>query len=516
MKRALRSVAALAALAALAAVAQACQGGFPMAGAGKRLVVTVTQGDRGTPEQGLPISVVQPTTFTVTVEAQLPDGSVDTSFDGYVNVIAQPGTVSDLDVRNVQLKSGALRGLQVPIVAAFGETHIWADDLGYEPASPTGDPPPQCSDGIDNNHNGLIDFPADPGCYAAVDDSEDLGTYASGASETLYFQLPRIALVRGYDPANNGNGNATSFPNTQVSIDTGWRGGTSYAFSTVVVGITSSGFYAQDLQTDLPQPAPGYGGINAYNFSTPAFMRVCDRLQVLSGTASDFYGFTELNYPTWQLEFWDPSVRPCLVPEPTPLGPADLDDPNRMWQVESTLGRVETAGTVNVHVAAHFGPGDVPIVAGVYTPSADASNCDYDHDGKVSFTDANVTPSEDLCSAACSGTAAVAHTDAECSEYSQYASQSDFELLVTDASTGLTARIQADASAADLFDPVAQRGQTVHAYTGLVSYFSGGTQFTLNARCDDDVIVDLGSPPLASDVACVHARTSSDINANSQ
>ena len=338
------------ALAGLALVAGACQGGFPSIGLGNRLVVTLTQGNPGTPDQQLPISVVTPTAFTVNIEADLPDGTIDTSFNGYVNILAQPGTVSDLDVRNVQLKNGAITGVVIPIVAAFGETHIWADDLGYEPVAPNSDPPPQCADGIDNNHNGLIDYPADPGCYAPVDNTEDLGTYASGASQTLYFQLPRIQLVRGYDPVNDGNGNATSFPNTQVSIDTGWRGGTSYAFSTVVIGLGSAGFYAQDLQTD-EQPAPGYGGIYAYNFSTPVDMRVCDRLQVFSGTSADFYGYTELNYPTWQLEYWDPTVRTCLVPEATGLAVGDLNNDDRLWQLESTLGRIETAGTVIVQIA---------------------------------------------------------------------------------------------------------------------------------------------------------------------
>ena len=35
------------------------------------------------------------------------------------------------------------------------------------------DPPPaQCADGIDNDLDGLIDFPADPGCIDALDDDE--------------------------------------------------------------------------------------------------------------------------------------------------------------------------------------------------------------------------------------------------------------------------------------------------------------------------------------------------------
>jgi hypothetical protein len=514
-------------LVTLALVAQGCQGGFATIGQGKRLAVMITEGSVGTPDDKLPISVVQPTSFTVTIEAQLPDGTVDTSFNGFVNVLVQPGTVSNLDLRNVQLMNGSVSGLVIPVVASFGETHIWADDLGYEPTAPNSNPPPQCSDGIDNNDNGLIDYPADPGCYAPVDNTEDLGTYASGASDTIYFQLPRIQLVRGYDPVNNGNGNATSFPNTQVSIDTGWRGGTTYDFSTVVVGLGSAGFYAQDLQTD-EQPAVGYAGVYAYNFSTPVDMRVCDRLQVFSGTAADFYGYTELNYPTWQLEYWDPTVRPCLVPEATGLAVGDLNNNNRLWQLESTLARIETAGTVTVQVASHFGALDVPYTgtgtSAVYTPSDTASNCDYDHNGKINFEDSGSTPSEAECAAVCVGSSALAPTDYQCSEYSSFASESDFIFIVADSSSGLTARIQADASASDLFDPVANRGQTVRAFTGIISYFSGGSQFTLNARCDDDVrcsasstlcAPDLVGDPLTSNQACVHPRTQSAINANS-
>lgn len=492
----------------------ACTGSSPTIGAGKRLVVQVTQGNLGSPDQPLPISVVQPTTFTVNITAQLPDGSIDTSFDGYVNVISQPGSISNLDVTNVQLQNGVYENLQIPVVAAFGATHIWANDLGYLPAPPNRQPPPACANGVDDNHNGLIDYPADPGCYAPTDDTEDLGTYASGASDTIYFDLPRIQLVRGYDPANNGNGNKTLFPNTQVSIDTGWRGNSNYAFSTIVIGLTSAGFYVQDLQSD-ESPPPGYGGLYAYNFNTPEFMRVCDRVQVLSGTSSDFYGFTELNYPTWQLEYWDPNARPCMVPEPTVLGVADLNNDNTLWQVEATLVRVETAGSVNVHVAKHFGPQDVPIVNGNYVPSDDASNCDYDHNGKINYSDSANTPSEANCASVCTGNGLTTPpTDYDCSEYSQYASQNDFFFIVTDSSTSTQARIQGDASAADQFNPVEARGTTVRAFTGLVSYFSGGTQFTIQARCQDDVVTDLNSAPATSNVACVHPRTTSTLNAN--
>jgi hypothetical protein len=210
------------------------------------------------------------------------------------------------------------------------------------------------------------------------------------------------------------------------------------------------------------------------------------------------------------------------------LGVADLGNDDRLWQLESTLGRVETAGTVSVAIAQHFGALDVPYTgtgsSAVYTPTDTASNCDYDHNGKINYEDSGSTPSEAQCAAVCVGSGSTSPTDFQCSEYSSYASEDDFILIVSDSSSMTQARIQADASAADLFDPVASRGQVLNAFTGVISYFSGGTQFTLNARCDDDVaiVVPAGAAcptgqtcsPLTSNLACVHARTQASINAN--
>lgn len=514
-----RAISSILGVCVAAAVVPACQSDFPHVGAGKRLVITLTDGDPGAPDRPLGLSVTKSTSFTLHIEAQLPDGSLDTSFDGFVRISVKPGTVSDLNVRNVQLHGGVVDGVVVPVLGAYGDAHIWAEDLGYEPADPTRQPPPQCSDGIDNNNNGFVDYPNDPGCYSPIDDTEDLGSYSAGISDTIYFRRPRIPFVRGYDPAGGGNGNSTSFPHEQVDVDTGWRGGTTYDFSTVVIRVSGEGFYAQDIQNDM-SPAPGYGGIYAFNYTSPPFMRVCDRLQLFGGTASDFYGFTEMNYPTWQIEYWDPAARPCMVPEPTVLGVADLLNDNRLWQLEATLVRVLTAGTVGVHVASHFGPDFVPVQKDangnvvkdangnpVYLPGPNASNCDFNRNGKVDFTD---TQGEGACATACVGTANAAPADFECSEYSSYLSQNEFDLIVTDSSNNTKARIQAKASDATQFNPVSSRGNTIKSFTGTVSYFSGGSQFTIEARCNDDVIADPNGQPLTSDVACVHPRTALD------
>jgi hypothetical protein len=516
-----------------AVLSQACGNpSFPTIGEGKRLSVTIVQGDTGTPDAPLPVNTVTPITFVIGVTAQLPDGTTDTSFNGYASIFVQPGTVLDLNVNNVPFVDGIAQysgspNIPIPVVAVFGPAHIWADDIGYVPVSASrtypdgGADPPQCSDGIDNNHNGLIDYPADPGCYASIDDTEDFGSYASGASPTIYFDLPRIQLVRGYDPANGGEGNATAFPNAQVDVKTGWTSGLSYDFSTIVIGLTSAGFYVQDLQNDMANP-PGYSGLYAYNFETPTDMRVCDRVQVLSGEASDFYGFTELNYPTWQLEYWDPTVRPCMVPEPTVLGVSDVLNENRMWQVEATLGRLLAVGTVSLQVAAHFGPEDAVNINGAWTFGPDQSNCDFDHNGKINYSD----PNEGPCADACNGSSSGAPTDIQCSEYSQFASEDNFLLIQSDSSNpSVVARPQVNAASANLFDPLAWRGQPIKAFTGLISYFSGGTQFTFNARCDQDIVPGCPSPPqgpctpgtpLTSDVACVNPRTVSELDQHSQ
>mgnify|MGYP007112043539 CR=1 FL=1 len=60
------------------------------------------------------------------------------------------------------------------------------------------------------------------------------------------------------------------------------------------------------------------------------------------------------------------------------------------------------------------------------------------------------------------------------------------------------------------------RGKPIRAFTGTLRYFSGGSQFTLEVRCEDDIVVDLGGTPKPSNEACVRPRTEVDLNENSQ
>jgi hypothetical protein len=498
--------------------------GFGTGRGARHLVVElVAPSDPASPDKPLPLSPDKPVPFRVVVRALLPDGSVDAAFTSYVRLSAKPGAIQpinegDAQGRNVLLKNGVSDEVDVQVGSAFGTTFIVADDLGYIPADPLRSPPPACANGVDDDGNGLVDFPADTGCAFANDDSELGGTYEQGVSAPIYFKLPRIADARGLkcDASRTcSGGGATPYPKEQLLLDTGFVGKSDavpsgFAFDVVVTRIASNGFYMTDTSDsrracDDPKNRACYTGYNSlfsFNFNPPPRMRICDRLKSLAGTAGEFFGFTQLSYPTWTLEEWDPSLRPCLVPEPIALRPGDVVDKDFLNKASASLVRVETQPdrAIVSHVAKKLGPGDVPKVGATYTPSEEATNCDYDHDNKIDFSPGST---EADCSNACTA-------DVECVEYSNFKARSTFRIVV--ASAGDTEAIQADASAASGFDVIASRGKELRSFTGTLTFFSGGAQYTIEARCDDDIVVDTAKDPIPVDKACVLPRTILELN----
>ena len=129
----------------------------------------------------------------------------------------------------------------------------------------------------------------------------------------------------------------------------------------------------------------------------------------------------------------------------------------------------------------------------------DTTNCDYLGTGKLDFSD--------VCEAACS---AACTSNFECTEYSNFVSQQQFTLVVVDADSTAKYNIFGNGSASASFDPVALKGKTIGAFTGNLMYFSGGSQFTITARCADDVVTDEKQLPLPSNQACVVSRAIPD------
>lgn len=451
-----------------------------------------------------------PIIVPVKIRANRSNGSVDTSFNRFVRLNVKPGTVVSVsgdgaEGRNVKLADGEAT-VNVAIVGAFGDAHIVAEDLGYEPVSPTSDPPPACADGKDNNGNGLIDFPADPGCEFANDNTESGGSYSAGATPSIFFKLPRIADVRG---ASTG-GSTTPFKAQQVSMDTGYDQDTdTQNFDTIVTRISGSGFYATDVADKR-----GYSSLFAFNFNAPPGMRVCDRLRALAGTATEFYGSIQLSYPTWTVDAWDPAKRDCGVPEPTILTVANFSDTGTLLRLVHGMVKVQSGTfTINnvqhtfaVRVTKHFGqenPKVDPNNPNAYFMLDDATNCDFDKNGSVDFS----KPDEKACSDSCAA-------DKECTEYSNFVARQNFRLVVEDTYEDIegnkvtdVGNIQADASSSPETKPLLQVGKPVGAFVGTLAYFSGGSQFTIEARCTDDIGFDPAKQLKKISEACVTART---------
>jgi hypothetical protein len=221
----------------------------------------------GEPPLPLPTGPVE---LDFDVQAIDADGQFDPSFNGFVRMSAVPGAVvsvtgSAASGRNVLLLNGEALGQRITVDNARGATRLWAEDIGYVPEVP--EKPPSCADGIDNDEDGYVDFPTDPGCAFANDNTEGPGTYAAGVSPPVRFQRPRVGDVQG-------RGASGPYDLESVEVET------EVPANLIVTRIASDGFYVTDTTE-----TNGYGHIFAFTFSTPPFLRVCDRITKLAGTS---------------------------------------------------------------------------------------------------------------------------------------------------------------------------------------------------------------------------------------
>jgi len=405
-------------------------------------------------------------------------------FDGLVHLSIEPGAIigiigSDGSVggRDLRLKNGRAK-VDVQVTAVYGETYLVVEDLGYRPAK-AGETP-ACANGVndDPDEDVLIDFPADPGCAFANDDSEQSGTYAGGTSRPIQFELPTIREVQG----------KTETP----FIYEGLEVKTAAPQVMVVTRIARDGFYV----TDVTDQGLGNNHLFAFSFSTPPGLRVCDRVTYLAGTMSEFFGFTSMNFPSFRAEpLFEGDEELCLVPEPVLLDAEGLETPpiandGLMEAQESGLVRVEGFSVTN-----NFGP--EPANGNVFEP--DRTNCDLNGDGVVDFQSEDEASCGILCSA-----------DPECTEWTQYVARGNYKVHRG------SRMIQVQTDGAPGFNPVANRGTIMRAISGTLRNFSGGSlNWTIEARCPADLVCDAEGcvdEIKPSNEACVSLRPTEDDN----
>jgi hypothetical protein len=455
------------------------------------VVITSINGNTALPTVDKPLPANRGDTFDTwefEIEARSSTGALE-PFDGVVRVSTRPGAVGiilgdDAIGRNVRLRGGKARG-SLTVTAVYGPTRLWVEDLGYIPA-PAGKKP-ACSNGKneDPDEDNLVDFPADPGCAFADDDTEKGGSFAAGVSVPIAYALPKLSDIQG----------ASTSPYPFESIEANTRAPQRL----IVTRVASDGFYVTDV--NAAEMMAGHNSIFAFNFSTPAGMRVCDRVTYLSGTVSEFFGFTELSFPSYDLDYVIEGKETCEVPTPTVLEAPTIIAPTEMEKLESALVRLQ-----GYHVARRFGPknptNNVFGVPGDAEAVTDTSNCDLNGDGQVDFD----SKDEGDCSNACA-------IDPECSEWTAYSARGNYKV----SKEGSVIQIQTGTVSG--FDPLANRGVALSAVTGTLRNFSGGTlNWTLETRCPDDLVCPPGSctcdgcpaAPLSSQDACVRLRSIDD------
>jgi hypothetical protein len=517
MSRALESKAGRLAPFVVLGTLTACSGGAAPPDLGPstfEVTITAVNGNTDLPTAEMPLpanrgDVVE--TWDFTIEARSSTGELE-PFDGVVRLSARPGTIYAVTGegalgRNIQLAGGKAVG-QAQITAVYGPSRLWVEDIGYTPfTDPDPDKKPACSNGADDDGDKAIDFPSDPGCAFADDDDEGGGTFSAGVSPPVQYALPKVSDVRG-------TGSGTPYPFEAIEVNTG------DPQRVVVTRVASDGFYVTDVNPT--EAANGYNSVFAFNFNTPPGMRVCDRLTYFSGTANDFFGFTEMNFPSYEVSFPLEGEK-CEVPEPAVIltdQPADcqsdadcsnrfcefpdpqnpsqgkcksnlISDAVRMQSFQSSLVRLE-----NVTIAKNFGPG----LAKNNVFKEDASSCDFNGDGQIDFESAD----EGTCASVCDA-------DPNCSEWTAFSARGDVKVSRGSAASML--KISTGTVAG--FDPVGSRGQVIRSITGTLRKFSGGTlNWTVETRCPDDLACPLpgcgAAEPISSQTACVRLRTISD------
>jgi hypothetical protein len=203
-------------------------------------------GDVGSADEPLPYSSA-PRQFTLDIRAVDDAGEPATWFSGEVQLdVAPRGRLAPGQPTTVTLKDGEARGVPVSVVRAHGATNIWVEDRGTDDAP---------------------------------------GSYATGLSPTIHVAHPTLREI------NETEIHASSPLNGDfVKVNTEGR-------TLVVTGIAVDGFYV----TDTSESSGAFNAIFAHTHSRPKGVEQGSVIEEIIGTVVEFYGFTELGFPTYRV-----------------------------------------------------------------------------------------------------------------------------------------------------------------------------------------------------------------------
>lgn len=458
---------------------------------GVAYVLVTAEGARGTPASPLPFSD-EGASVTVRVEVFDQNHVALTSFNGWLGISATPGALTvtqgeGVVGNQVRLTAGRVEGVRVSVARAYGETRLWAEDSGYAPADPHRSPAPACANGLDDDGDGRVDFPADTGCEAVNDDTERAGSFAVGVSEPMYFSTPLVADVQG-------RGAQSPLLDQRITVvgrsEITAPAETDRVHRLVVTQTDNSGFFVTDIDDRSCDGRPCFNSLYSFNFRTPDGMRPCDLLATLTGSVAEFVSSTQLAQPGFQVGVeWRPddtATGECLIPDGDEITPTVARDATVLERYESGIVRV-----TGVRLPTTLGP----MLAPQGHPMAGATNCDLNGDGRITYG-GNV---EGNCANDCLA-------DVTCTEWSGWARYGQVTVTLPTAAGEAPARIAiAPKSVSPSFDPLRPRGPTA-TVTGTLRQV--GPNWIINPRCEQDLVVDGdGQTVRRPRETCLHERT---------
>ncbi|MBL9106039.1 MAG: hypothetical protein JNL82_34275 [Myxococcales bacterium] len=200
----------------------------------------------GSESEPLPYTTA-PRTFTIDVEAVDFHGQDADWFNGDVYLdVAPRGRLAKGQARTITLRDGKATGVAVSVEKVHGASNVWVEDRGSD------------------------DKP---------------GSYATGLSPTLHVNRPTL-----HDISETTNISSSALRGDFVHVNNEGR-------RLVATGIAVDGFYL----TDLDEPTGTFNAIFAHTHSRPNGVEQGDIIVDIIGTVGEFYGFTELSFPTYKV-----------------------------------------------------------------------------------------------------------------------------------------------------------------------------------------------------------------------
>lgn len=465
--------------------------------------VTIPEGaNRGVP--ATPLAFSDAHEYTVKIEALGRDGTPLANFNGTAQVSVNPGVLTSLSGpsvagRLVRFTNGVADGVVVRFIRSYGETRIFAEEQGYELND--GSTTPGCSDGMDNDNDGRVDYPADFGCAAPNDDSERGGSYAQGVSQPIFVGTPSIDDIQG-------PGTTAPLLNERVTVDTG---------SLVVTRISVGGFWVTDTsRVFCPREGGGMrrcaSSLFSFNFRLPEGMRPCDQLSRLSGTVQEFVGTTQMAQPAWTIPpegLYTRETQMCPIPEAVVLRPKAMGEMVSsapalevldMASMDDALEPLENAlvRLTDVVISQNVGPmrASCDMAMGTCTFGPGQSNCDFTGDNVVDYDN----PLEALCGNTCQKTTG-------CSEWTGWIR---FGQMAVDFTANQPANVQrfiiSPREAISNFNPLNQPAPGVRAtVTGTLKQV--GPNWIVEPRCTTDLVFEGRGMVLPANASCVQPRS---------